>query len=273
MKLTSVLVALAIVVLGSSSTILPALADSENKYVDSYDGTYTAWIESGTSPYLHDDEASNVIYTNTANALEGYFTFSDTTFTTVTDVHLWVKAKASSTYPDDYVEVYNSTTKIGELTLFTTSYVWYQVDVSPFSTQLDYLDTIAEVNAFQIYFKYIKVGPIGTSIFLTCAYIAITGSAAAPEEYYTVSNLAFDLSAHATPQVAIFHPAHLSITVAIRNAVATAVQTVTHLPIITQIVSWFPPAAETVAWVAAALLILIVGGVFAVLWYRRRRLW
>jgi hypothetical protein len=155
--------------------VLPVFADIENKTVDDWDETYVAWTEAGTDPYLNtDDTDTSYISSATANALEGYFTFADTTFTTITDVHLWMKARFVTATSDNYVEIYNSSSvQVGSLAPITTSYALYD---ATYGTKLDYLDTPAEVNAFACYLKFIRIASSTRVIRVTYAYLNITGT-------------------------------------------------------------------------------------------------
>ena len=170
-KTRALTILLASFLLLSLSLVSPVKAnpDTETLYVDSFDQNDLAWSEIGDSPYLWDTDA-DYIYTNVANALEGYFGFADTTFNVINSVTLYAECKYSAV-TSNYIIVYekDEPLSIGAIFPSSTSYDWYSFDVTEdFPTQDD-------INNALIYFKFMRVD--NRYIYIRRCYLYVDGSA------------------------------------------------------------------------------------------------
>jgi hypothetical protein len=201
-----------------------AYASIENQVVDDWDETYVAWTEAGTDPFLNSDDGdTSYVATNTANALEGYFTFADTTFTTITDVHLWATSRFVTATSENYIGVYNSSDiAVGLIAPVSTSYALAQVDSG---VLLNYLDTPAKVNAFKVYFKFFRILSSTRTIRVTYLYINITGTTGGAETYTTTSNLGVTVASHNKPTIdTVTLPSSSTFTISIHNKPSIMIQ-------------------------------------------------
>lgn len=191
-----------------------AKASSENVIVNGFDKTYTDWAEAPAldgNAYLDSDDAdTSYISTNTNAVTEGFFSFADTTFTTITDVHLYFKARFVTATSDNNFDAYNSSNIfLGNVIPTTTSYAVYQAD--PSYTTLDYLNTPAKVNAFTCYVKFYRVASSTRTIRITYAYLTITGTTGGGTTYTHTQTLGITTNAHTKTIATIRNVEHASL--------------------------------------------------------------
>jgi hypothetical protein len=131
---------------------------NENKTVDSKSNTYTAWTQTGTTPYLNaDDYSTNYIRTGTRNYNSGWYSFADTTATggTITAtiyVNAWRDTAGGG---NDYANVYvdysgGSGSVMGTVCTSTSSSAVQSISVGSL--------TVTQANALRVYFRSVRVG-------------------------------------------------------------------------------------------------------------------
>ena len=123
---------------------------------DSYDFTYTGWVEIGSSPYL-DSQNQPVSYIRTmSNGVdEGWFDFPNTTLTGSLNINITIYCNNDDGAGDDYAEVIVDYTGSGSGSNFGnigqhTSWTYDTIDLGS--------HTISEINNLRVRFNYVRVG-------------------------------------------------------------------------------------------------------------------
>ena len=127
----------------------------EEVYTNAFDNTYVAWVEVGSSPYLHASDADYIdkLTSKTTTYKEGNWSFPNSAGSgTITSVKLRFEVKRSDLLGDDLgvtVYVWNGASwiSVGILALDSTSYAWEEIDVSSI------LDTWAKINGAKVYLR------------------------------------------------------------------------------------------------------------------------
>ena len=125
----------------------------EEVYTNAFSASKVAWIETGTSPYLHDTDA-DYIRTSTDFANEGDWTFPNSAGSgTINSVKLRFEADVTQEgCASVAVYVWNGSSWVYAKDLHpTTSYTWLELDVSSI------LNTWTKINDVEVYLEYGRV--------------------------------------------------------------------------------------------------------------------
>jgi len=126
----------------------------EEVYTNAFDATYVAWIEVGSSPYLHNTD-TDYIYRLTSKTLtykEGCWSFPNSAGSgTINSVKLRFEDYRSNLAGDAGVDVYvwdgTSWVYASCLSSYHTSYAWEELDVSSI------LNTWDKINGAKVYLE------------------------------------------------------------------------------------------------------------------------
>lgn len=155
--------------------------------VNNFDSTYTQWYTTGVQPWLDNDDAdTNKVWLSRPPAGQGIYKVGHFEFANIGGtrdfiygVRLYIKYRGIA---DRFayrswckVHLYDGTTwhHIGWL---TTSYSWTYISFNVMSI----LDTIAKINAAEIYFEYQLIG-LFDGIHITYAYLDVEASTLATD--------------------------------------------------------------------------------------------
>ena len=139
----------------------------EEVYTNSFDSTYVAWFEIGSTPYLQDTN-TDYIQEDSARLVtykEGCWSFPNSAGSgTINSVKLRFEAMRSNAGGDAVVAVYvwdgTSWIAIGNLAPISTSYAWVEMDVS--ST----LNTWAKINGAKVYVLLGRYGVQSDTVYI-----------------------------------------------------------------------------------------------------------
>ena len=146
---------------------------NENISVDGFKNNVTAWIETGSSPYLSNDDGANYIATSSNGADEYWFTFANTTNTgSGYSVKMYVDFDAGD--GDDDCNWYIDTT--GDNTAEFSGTINNPTTNVANTAVISGLDTQAEINAARVWFEYVR-SPPGNDIIIDYAYLNIQRAA------------------------------------------------------------------------------------------------
>ena len=134
--------------------IVKANPSIEEVYTNAFDATYVAWIEVGSSPYLHNTD-TDYIYRLTSKTLtykEGRWSFPNSAGSgTINSVKLRFEDYRTNLAGDAGVDVYvwdgTSWVYAGYLSLHQTSYAWEELDVSSILNSWD------KINGAKVYLQ------------------------------------------------------------------------------------------------------------------------
>lgn len=133
---------------------------STDLYVNAYDGTWDAWVESGASPYLNNSTSNWIMGYGPPDEIEGWFDFADMPVGSwiINSVTLYMYVNAASCIQKwhPYIHDGSSEHDLGEQT-WNGQYTWKTVDVSAI------LDTTAKIDAakLRIEHTYKQCGQFG----------------------------------------------------------------------------------------------------------------
>ena len=134
--------------------IVKANPSIEEVYTNAFDATYVAWIEVGSSPYLHNTD-TDYIYRLTSKTLtykEGRWSFPNSAGSgTINSVKLRFEDYRTNLAGDAGVDVYvwdgTSWVYVGYLNSYHTSYAWEELDVSSILNSWD------KINGAKVYLQ------------------------------------------------------------------------------------------------------------------------
>ncbi|MGQ9624779.1 MAG: hypothetical protein ACUVT9_05350 [Candidatus Bathycorpusculaceae bacterium] len=139
----------------------------EEVYVNAFDGTYVAWTEVGSSPYLHDTDADYIsrLTSKTTTYKEGNWSFPSSSGSgTINSVKLRFETKRTDLDGDSWAQVYvydgASWISVGNIYFASTSYAWEEINVSSI------LNTWAKINAAKVYLITTKAIGITDTIYV-----------------------------------------------------------------------------------------------------------
>ena len=185
-----------LMVLLISSFIFPSAYAStvEEVYTNAFDARRVAWVEVGSSPYLHDTTV-DYIYVATNSLEEGDWSFSASAGSgTINSVKLRFENKISVKYAgsvETYVWDGSEWVFVGEFGGISTTYVWEEIDVSWV------LDTWAKINGAEVYLNYVKYAT-GTQYVRRLTRKVDYTVAAAEYNFYGSAPLTFTTNAFKT---------------------------------------------------------------------------
>jgi len=139
----------------------------EEVYTNSFDATYVAWVEVGNSPYLHNTD-TDYIYQVSARLVaynEGCWSFPASAGSgTINSVKLRLEARRSNVSGDASIAVYvwdgSSWVNVGSISPSSTSYEWFEFDVS--ST----LNTWDKINGAKVYVMLSRYGAQSDTLYI-----------------------------------------------------------------------------------------------------------
>jgi hypothetical protein len=124
----------------------------EEVYTNNFDSTYTAWTETGVTPYLHDSDADYISRASSTllTYKEGNWSFpSSAGYGTIYSVKLRLEMTRSDVNGDAYLYIYvwdgSSWVQLSPFLIPSTVYAWYEFDVSSI------LNTWAKINGAKVY--------------------------------------------------------------------------------------------------------------------------
>lgn len=126
---------------------------SNTLYVDSFDGTNRQWDQTGSSPYLNDND-DNRISTNRNSRLEGWFGFQDLPGSSFAGVR--IEFECNDAGGDDYFQF--------QVTDGVSTYGWFNVGGLPFSYgRVSYdlssiITSVDQLNNLKVNIRYVQVG-------------------------------------------------------------------------------------------------------------------
>jgi hypothetical protein len=161
---------------------------TEYLYVNSFSGSYTQWVEIGSSPYLDNSDA-NYIWDNDNYDRERYFYFEDSSASSgnVESARIQFETRCDG---DDYFEfrIFNGYDTYGWYTIYNlpSSYGWKEYDVSSI------LRSLYRVNNARIEVRYRTSGSGSSDLFIRRCRLLVE-----VESGFTISSIAGDSTAQA----------------------------------------------------------------------------
>jgi len=126
----------------------------EEVYTNAFDGTYVAWTEVGSSPYLHNTNTDYIdkLTSKTKTYSEGCWSFPNSAGSgTINSVKLRFEDYRTNLDGDASMDVYvwdgTSWVYVGYLNSYHTSYAWEELDVSSI------LNTWDKINGAKVYLQ------------------------------------------------------------------------------------------------------------------------
>jgi len=140
---------------------------AEEVYTNSFDATYVAWVEVGNTPYLHNTDTDYIDRTSgrLATYNEGCWSFPSSAGSgTINSVKVRLEACRSNVAGDASVEVYiwngASWVDVGTITPGSTSYAWFEFDVSTT------LNTWDKINGAKVYVMLSRYGAKSDTLYV-----------------------------------------------------------------------------------------------------------
>jgi len=165
-------------------------------YVNGFDGANQSWTETGSTPYLNDDQ-SNYISHNVNNGREGWFDFTDLTSAQArifaARKSIKIEFECSRSGNDDYFDflISNGTTTFGPYSITpSSSYNWQSFDLSSnITTALSANNARVEVRYSQVGGTALTVNIRRCRLVIDCGWLtSISGNSLATADFMRINN-------------------------------------------------------------------------------------